>query len=60
MDGLGRPPLVRVDDPVAARPDTGCSGVLALAPRAGSRRVYDRAVRHFDPHEIAEAPGWCP
>ena len=29
--------------------------MLTLALRAGSRRVYDRAVRIFDPHEIAEA-----
>ncbi len=29
--------------------------MLTLALRAGSRRVYDRALLVFDPHEIAEA-----
>ena len=29
--------------------------MLTLGLRVGSRRVYDRAVRIFDPHEVAEA-----
>lgn len=29
--------------------------MLTLALRAGARRVYDRALRVFDPHEVAEA-----
>jgi hypothetical protein len=29
--------------------------MLTLALRAGTARVYDRAVRIFDPHEVAEA-----